>query len=166
MASQSEQHCLAMTDTVQTLRERVIALSQHTSKTHREIAEDLQMCQSTVTRIISHYRCTGSTETSRRGCCGRRSKLCDRDKRSLIQESIKNPQKTARELQVSVGEPVRNISIATVKRVLRDGGRRCYRPRKVHKLDKEKMVKRYDWAKRHLQLTQEQWNMVRNGMSY
>ena len=139
----------------------MIALSLHTTKKHREIATDLGMCQSTVTRIINHYKRTGSVETLRKGKCGTLAKVKESGKRYIIRESVKDPRKTASEIQRSAGTSAAHVSLRTIQRIVKNGGRHCYRPRKVHKLDPTKKERRWDWAKRHVQMPQEEWNKVR-----
>jgi transposase len=150
-----------MGDTLLSVRERVIALNLHTTKSHLEIANDLHLCRSTVTRIINLHKKTGSVKTLRNGRCGRKGKLSKRDKRMLLRESVKDPQKTARECQDTVGDAIPSVSIATVKRVLRNGGRLSYRPPKAHLLDIPKMRRRFSWAQRHIHFEQDFWNTVR-----
>ena len=152
---------LLMPDITRGQRERVIALSHHTSKTHREIATNLGMCQSTVTRIINHYKRTGSVKTLRKGKCGPVAKVRNCGKRYIIRESVKDPRKTASEIQKSAGISAAHVSLRTIQRILRKGGRRCYRSKKVHMLDHAKKQRRCDWAKRHMQISQEEWNTVR-----
>jgi IS30 family transposase len=149
-----------MADTDRGKREQVIALSKHTSKTHREIASDLGMCHSTVTRIINHYHQTGSVKTLRKGKCGPKPKVGKTCSRYLVRESVKDPRKTAREIHLSSGQSAPNVCLRTIQRILKKGGRQCFRPRKVHKLDQSKKQRRWDWAKRHVHMNQELWNMV------
>jgi transposase len=153
-----------MPDLDQSIRERVIALHQHTSKSHRDIANDLGLCQSTVTRLINRYQRLGTTATSRHKRCGRKSKLTTHDKRLLIRESVKDPTKTAQEIQKAVGNSVLNVSKRSIQRVLIAGGRKCYRPKKVHMLDQVKILRRYNWARRHSHKTQDFWNTVRKSL--
>jgi transposase len=151
-----------MADIAQGLRERVIALSQHTDKTHREIGEAVGVNHSTVTRIINHYLKTGSTATLRKGHCGRKGKLSERDKKAIIRESKKDPRASAHSVQAASGMIAANVSLRTIQRTLVEGGRLAYRPRKVHFLDKGKCKNRFQWAKQHMHLSQDMWDKVSN----
>ena len=88
-----------MKDISASVRESVIALSQHTTKSQREIAADLGISQNAVSLIIRRFRTSGSSQTDRVGKCGRKPKLTEKDKRTLIRKSTINPRLSANQLK-------------------------------------------------------------------
>ena len=73
------------------IREQVVLLNQHTSKSQREIAADLGITQKSVSNILRLHASKGTVETSRSGHCGRKQILSEKDKRLLVRESKKIP---------------------------------------------------------------------------
>jgi transposase len=150
-----------MPDLPTSIREQIIALYQHTSKSQREIASDLGISQNGVGLIIRHFEAKGNTTTNRKGHCGRKTKLTHREKVLLVRESKKNPMLTARQVKIASGEVGQKVSVNTVKRVLNKFGRRAYRPQRMPRLDTRKRVQRAQWAKLHRELNMDFWANVR-----
>lgn len=144
-------------DTPQDLRNQVIALSQHTSMTTREIATRLNMAQSTVSDLIRRHRETGSVTTSRRGSCGRKRTTTKRADALLLRESMKNPRLDALALRRNLGI---TASVHTVRRRLVEGGRPAIKPITKPILTTVMKKKRLAWAHAHRNWTLEQWRKV------
>jgi transposase len=149
-----------MKDIPQSIRERVIALHEHTSKSQREMGMNVGISQNAVGLIIRRYRSSGLVTTDRKGKCGRKSKLTNREKVLIIRESKKDATATAREIKTRVGEIGAKVSLTTVRQTLRDGDRKVYRAQRVPLLDKAKRVARRSWAQEHKDQSTEFWSRV------
>lgn len=136
-----------MKDIPQNIRERVIALHLHTSKTQREIAADLGISQNAVGLIIRHFNATGTISTDRKGKCGRKPMLTPRDKTLIVRESKKDPTATAAEIQSRCGEIGDKVGLTTIRKTLRQGNRLTYRAKKIPLFDESKRICRLRWAK-------------------
>jgi transposase len=143
-----------------------VALHEHTSKSQREIADDVGVSQNAVGIIIRHFESTGSTATRRQGRCGRISKLTSREVTLLVRESKKNPKLTARQVKVAVGDVGRKVSLRTTQRLLVAEGRYVYRPIRAPKLDLLKRVSRKQWAIAHRNLGMDFWEKVISVISF
>ena len=102
-------------------RERIVTLHLHTTKTQRQISEDLGVPQKTICRIIKHCNEIGATVTRRRGNCGRKRCSAEREDKRILRASLKNPRLTA--IDIKKQENL-NMSYQTVSRRQREGGRR------------------------------------------
>jgi transposase len=149
-----------MKDLPQNIRERVIALHRHTSKTQQEISADLDISQNAVSLIIRRFEATGMTTTMRRGKCGRKPKLTTREKNLIVRESKKDPSLTASEIKTRSGAVGEKVSLTTVRQTLRDYGRKVYRTRRVPLLDRAKRVARLAWAIEYKSQPMEFWSKV------
>jgi transposase len=149
-----------MKDISQDKRERIIALHLHTSKTQRQIANDLGVSQNVVSLIIRRFQATGSTTTKRKGHCGRKCKLTDREKKMVLRESKKNPRLTAAEIKHTSADIGAKVSVTTIKRILLESGRRAHRPIRAPQLDTTKRVRRRQWARVHLEFGMDFWEKV------
>ena len=139
------------------VREKIITLSQHTSKTVREIAVLTGVHYSTVSRIVSKFNDTGSTKPSRKGRSGRKSVTTAREKRMIISQSKIDPRLTANDLRIRTNV---NASNRTVRRILTKVGRFARRPLKKQLLTAAMKKKRLQWAKEYRHWGVEQWRKV------
>lgn len=142
------------------VKQRIIDLAQHTSKSQREIARELNIHHKTVQRILSVWHDTGSLEEVKKENRGRKSKIDCRTGRLLARESKKNPQSCARQIQVAAGPAAREISLRTVQRCLKKLDRRAYRPIKVPCLNKQQCLARLNLARELSQLSTEDFKEV------
>lgn len=129
------------------MKQQIISLSKHTSKSGREIARDLGITHWSVQKTLKVYEETGSLDEHKEEKRGRRKKLTAADERLIVIQSKKDPKKTAREIQASSGPAVQDASVRTVQRTLVRCGRFAYRPVKVPELTKVQKLKRFTWAK-------------------
>jgi transposase len=132
----------------------------HSSKSQREIAADLGISQNAVGLIIRRFNETGESGTHRKGRCGRKQLLNNREKRVIIRECRKNPSISAGEVKTAVREIGEKVSISTIKKTLREGGLRVYRPLKMPYLDTRKRVSRRRWSSQFKDKPQEFWAQV------
>jgi len=79
-------------------RSKILTLSEHTSKTQRDIAKTCGVNQSTVSRILKLFWTNGSITPYRKGCCGRKRITTPRDDKYILQESKIKPRKTSFDL--------------------------------------------------------------------
>jgi transposase len=149
-----------MRDISRDKREHIVALHLHTSKSQRQIAEDIGVSQNAVGLIIRHFQKTGQTSTQRKGNCGRKSKLSPREKKMVIRESVKNPRLSSGELKTATNEIGSRISSRTIRRILCEAGRRAHRPVRAPQLDASKRRRRKQWATEHRHHPMEFWSKV------
>ena len=150
-----------MSDTSSFLKGKIIALHEHTSKSGREIARDLELSHATVARVIKKYEETGSVESEREGRCGAKRKTSEREDRHLLRMSKQNPRLSstdlANELHQSRGI---NVDPSTVRRRLLEADRPALRPIKCQVLTDRMKASRLEWAKSHQSWTLEMWEKV------
>ena len=132
-------------DTGDSVRNQVIALSEHTTMMTREIGAKLGIAQSTVCDIIKLFRETGSVETRRAGACGRKRITTQRGNKMLLRESMKNPRLDAETLRRNLNI---EASVHTVRRRLIEGGRFAIKPVTKLILTAEMKKKRLTWLVR------------------
>ena len=92
-----------MKDISQSVRDEIIGLHCHTSKTFREIADDVGVSVNAVGLIIKRYEESGDREPARKGRCGRKPILSEREKIIMARESKKNPQLTSSAVKLEAG---------------------------------------------------------------
>lgn len=138
------------------VREQVIELFQQGMR-QRSIADKLKISKSGVQYTISKFIKYGTIADLLR--TGRPRLYVNRTERVLIRNSMKNPKMTAMELKNDY-ESVKNLSVSTVKRILRKYGlfgRICARkPR----LNMNHVKKRKIWCKLYSKVGQHFWNNV------
>ena len=89
----------------------------------KDICMHLKLKKSAVSKLIKRYKTTGSVSSRRKGRCGRKSSLSDRDMRKIYSKSTSDPWLTAREVQTSVGGNSANLTVRTIRNYLRRMGR-------------------------------------------
>lgn len=129
------------------IKQRIVDLANHTTKSQREIALDLGISRWAVQTTLRIWNETGSLEDHKDEVRHRPQKLSDREEKCVVRQSVKNPQMTAKEVQQSSCPAAKTVSVRTVQRILSKGGRKAYRPRKVPFLTKMKRQRRFEWAK-------------------
>lgn len=150
-----------MKDISQSVRDEIIGLHCHTSKTFREIADDVGVSVNAVGLIIKRYEESGDREPARKGRCGRKPILSEREKIIMARESKKNPQLTSSAVKLEAGSVGEKVSLRTTQRVLSQMGRKAYRPVQVPQLDSAKRAGRLQWARVHASLNMDFWEKVR-----
>ena len=126
----------------------------------RFIANELNVSQSAVARVLKRYNKTGDLNTHNQCRCGRKRKISTRTVRILARKSVENPRSTARELQASVGGELATVSLSTVKRSLARSGIVSHRPVKSPSWTSDQMKVRLQWAKAHQNWSIQQWEKV------
>lgn len=149
-----------MKDILSHIREQVISLHQHTTKTQQEIADDLGISQNAVSGIIRRFIATGSSATNRAGRCGRKRKFDKRSASRLARISKKFPRMTARQVNNESGNLAGEVSLRTVQRTLVSMGRFARRPIRAPLLTLSKRVTRCHWACDYRHYGMEFWEKV------
>lgn len=126
----------------------------------KDICQHLNLKKSAVSKLLKQYKTTGSVLPQRKGRCGKKQLLSEREISLLRRESIKNPQATAREIQAAVGGQLSSLSVRSIRRYLRRCGRFSYRPRYSQSLNRSQRSVRYRWAKEKAQWTTDDWKKV------
>ena len=151
-------------DTPTTLRELIIHHYQTGLYSQQQISNIVQCPRSTVGDIIRHFNQQGTTNTLRKGKCGRKQSLNLRSQRAICRTSKINPQMTARKIQEEVGGRAVNVSVDTIKRTLRRHGRNTYRPSACPALNARQKATRLRWCQDHRFWTVDQWRKVSKTM--
>jgi transposase len=147
-------------DTPHYIREHIVFLSENLGKSVRTIAADLEVPKSTVGRIIQLYKKSGNTYGTRKGKLGRRYSQTENDQRVLVRASKVDPKATAGELRQQLPSPQHHVSLTTVRKALRNHGRKCYRPISSPCLYDSQQKVRQRWAQVHVRWTNDDWRKV------
>lgn len=143
----------------QQIRERIIALHEHTGKSSRNIAADLHVSQSTVVRTIKRYHETGSSESRARP--GRPKVTTTRDDVAMSRLATVNPFITAGEIKQELPQSCHNVSVDTIKRRLRHHFKSPIRRAVRKPLITAKMKKqRLAFCQKYRHWSVEQWKQV------
>lgn len=140
------------------LRLQIITLHKHTEKSVTEIAKDLKISHSIVSRTISRFRETGDYTTKYENC-GRSQIFDERDKRRMKNVSVKNPRLTAEEIQIEIGAQG-DCSLRTVQRTLSEAGIKAVKPYRRPFITEKQARARFEWAQRYRHWTEEDWSKV------
>lgn len=140
-------------------RIQIATLVDHTDKSIREIANDLNISKSAVGRVVKRYKESGSAKSLKTEC-GRKRITSPCDDRVLIRLSKANPKMTSNQLKGEMESHGVSLSLRTVQYRLIEGGRIPYKPIKCQVLTPQMKEKRFQWAKEHEQWTLEMWRSV------
>ena len=133
-------------DTALNLRRFIVRKVSKEKESIRNVSRLLNIARSTVQNVLRVYRQTGNFNTRRRGRCGRPPAMSVQDKRALLRKSQADPQATASELRASCPPHIANLSLTTIEKALREGGRLAYRPVGAPNLNEREMKTRLDWC--------------------
>ena len=140
------------------LRDKVIELFKSGVR-NVDISERLKMYKGTVSKIIRKYQEYGSTATRpRRGRPKKTNRVLDRYIKRLSHD---NPRMPATHIfKQIVEEGAENLSVRTVQRRLVDAGLFGRRPVKKPLISKKNRTARLEFAKAHVNWTEQQWNTI------
>lgn len=140
------------------VRSAIITLHNE-GKPYREIASKLKISLKGVQTTITRHRATGSLKDRPRS--GRPKATTEVEDRNIVITSKRNRRMTAPEIRAQVNQSRPNpVSVTTVKRRLRAAGlhgRVAVRKPLLRKINKQK---RLQWALKHRNWTQAQWEKV------
>lgn len=138
----------------QCTKDRIIGM--HTSgMSGRNIAQNLSLCPSTVTKVIKRYKLSGSTENAARP--GRPKKLNERDHRHLVNDVKKNRRST---LQDITNNMPFEVSSSTIRRALHEQGIHNRIAIKKPFISNINRGKRLLFARNHRNLTIDDWKHI------
>lgn len=140
-------------------RLQIVTLRKHTTKSLRQIAEDLDLSKSAVGRVLLSYQTTGSHHSARSNC-GRHRVTSAAEDRLLIRMSKKDPRASSVQLQSELSAIGIDITSRTVRNRLQEAGRFAYKPISCQLLTNEMKRKRLRWAEEHKDWTLEMWASV------
>lgn len=141
------------------LRLKIVTLFEHTSKSQREIADDLQVSQSMVSKVIKDFKKRGTHLTNYGNCGGHNKHFNDRDLRRIKTLSKKNPRADAAEIQRHLS-PSGDCSVRTMQRALVRLNIKAVKPYRRPFLSQDHAAKRLEWARSHRNWTTEEWRNV------
>ena len=118
-------------DTPTSLKELIIVHHESRMSSY-QIAVIKHLLRSTVRDVIKRLQAHGSVESYRKGKCGRKRILRDRDRRAISSTIKINPRLTAREIREEVAGADATVSLDTIKRESRLQGRRAHWPKAAH----------------------------------
>ena len=127
----------------------------HLGLFQRLIADRLGRTKSTVGAFLKRYHERGTTENS--PAPGRPSKVIEQLKRRLLRHIKSNRRQPLAELR---NEVALELSIRTVKRMLRNENVRKWKAAKRPKLTEDRAAKRLAWAMAHADWTEEDFRSV------
>jgi transposase len=145
----------------QEIRAKIVALKQHTTKSNREISNDLRIPRRTVDGIVRTWQSGKSLIPYNGAPMGRKEKLTAREKSAIVREAKKDPSLSSSEIKYITGEIGEKVTSRTIRNILNSVGLKVYRPIKKPLLTDDHKRKRYQWAKVHRSWTLEDWGKVR-----
>ena len=93
-----------------------MALSPNTSKSTRQIASDLGVSQSHVSKVIAQYKEEGDIGLHYENCGGSNKKVTERDIRHMRDICVKSPKSCASEIKSLMGPSGDHLSVRTMQR--------------------------------------------------
>jgi transposase len=139
---------------------KIAVLLEETSFSQRQIADKLQVSQSTVRRINAKFKRGMDLSVKRTGKCGRKRKTTPRDERKIQRTILNNRKAPISRIKAILEQEGVPISQRTLRRRSVEMGFTCCRPRRKPKLTPAMMKKRLSWAREHSKFTLEDWNTV------
>ena len=141
-------------------RAKIVTLCEHTTISQRKIAETVGVSLGSVSSILKQKRETGNVEVQQKGTCGRKRKTTKRYDLTLLRKSKLNPRKTSEELKRDMDDSGVHVSLSTVRRRLLEKGRKARRPKKKQLLTAAMKQKRFNWAEKHKNWSEDDWSRV------
>ena len=120
----------------------------------RELSRYLEIPRSTIQNIWKRFLKHGAIENRKR--TGRPTKLNERERRQLCLQSRRNPFMTAKEVYRDSGN-ISNVSISTVRRILRMSGLHGRVAAKKPLLNRRHIQRRLLWCKSYLKMNVKSW---------
>lgn len=141
------------------IRSRIVALANHSSKTHREIATIFKICHTTVTRIINLERNTGSVVARKRS--GRPKATSQRTDSLIRREVIKDPFISAANIKRNLVPLCNNVTLRTIQtRLANKFNMPARRPAKKPMITTKMRKSRIEFCKSHRHWSIDDWKSV------
>ena len=122
----------------------------------RTVAALLCLSRSTVRNIINRFKLIQSTESRRRGGCGRKILLSNRHQRKLLRPSARFPNYSGRPLQFEAGGQCAKVNTRSIRRYLQRLGRGARRPLKSPSWTPTQRLRYHNWCKERQSLTSDE----------
>ena len=148
-------------DITAAIRHEIVQLFRTGKMKYREIASQLQVSLGSVANIIKLWRSTGNVTARRFGRPPTNCVLHERTSRLVIRQSVLDPRATARQIRDRVGGEAALVSLSTIKRRLRAGGRIAYRQMPAPFLNNKRKLIRLKRGRRHRLWSKARWSKVR-----
>ncbi len=136
------------------MRNKIVDMYQ-SGKGYNTISKVLGLQRTPVRAIIHKWRKLGTVVNLLRS--GRPTKITPREQQRLIQEVIKEPRTTSKELQASLASIKVSVHDSTIRKRLGKNGIHGRVPRKKPLLTKKNTKARLTFAKKYLDYPQEFW---------
>ena len=141
-------------------RAKIVTLRDHTTMSQRKIAENVDVSLGSVSSILKQKRETENVEIQRKERCERKRKTTKRHDLILLRNRKINPRKTSEELKRDLDKSGVHVSSSTVRRRLLEKGRKARKPKKKQLLTAAIKKKRFKWAKKHKDWSEDDWSRV------
>ncbi len=136
------------------MRNKIVGMYQ-SGKGYKAISKALGLQRTTVRAIIHKWRKLGTLVNLPRS--GRSTKITPRAQRQLIQEVIKEPRTTSKELQASLASIKVSVHDSTIRKRLDKNGIHGRVPRQKPLLTKKNTKTHLTFAKKYLDYPQDFW---------
>ncbi len=136
------------------MRNKIVGMYQ-SGKGYKAISKALGLQWTTVRAIIHKWRKLGTAVNLPRS--GRPTKITPRAQRRLIQEVIKEPRTTSKELQASLASITVSVHDSTIRKRLGKNGIHGKVPRQKPLLTKKNTKARLTFAKKYLDYPKDFW---------
>ncbi|KAJ8370082.1 hypothetical protein SKAU_G00101100 [Synaphobranchus kaupii] len=143
-----------------TIDQQYLAIARlQTGCSQREVATELRVSQSVISRLQQRYRETGRVTERHRS--GRPLATSHTDDRFIVNSALRNRMMNATQLQAHLRE-VRGTQVSrqTIRNRLHQRGLRARRPARVPDHTTRHRRHRLAWAREHLRWTRDQWASV------
>ncbi len=141
------------------MRSKIVDMYQ-SGKGYKAISKALVLQRTTVRAIIHKWRKHGTVLNLPRS--GRPTKISPRAQRSLIQEVIKEPRTTSKELQASLASLKVSVHDSTIRKRLDKNSIHGRVPRQKPLLTKATTKARLTFAKKYLDYPQDFWANIQS----
>ena len=137
-----------MSDTLEFLKGKIVALYKYTRKSTREVTRDLGLSHANVARVTKRYKESGGLDAERERKCGEKLKTSEREDCHLLRISKKNPRLSSTYLDAELHDS-RGITVhsSTIRRRLHEANIPTIRPVKCQLLTDRMKAQRLEWAK-------------------
>ncbi len=136
------------------MRNKIVDMYQ-SGKGYKPISKSLGLQRTTIRAIIHKWRKLGTVVNLPRS--GRPTKITPRAQRQLIQEVIKEPRTTSKELQASLDSIKVSVHDSTIRKRLGKNGIHGRVPRQKPLLTKKNTKSRLTFDKKYLDYPQDFW---------
>lgn len=126
---------------------------------YKKLGEKYKLAKSTVQRIVTNFKLTGSVQNKRRS--GRKPKLTQREVRHVVKKVVISPSLSAPKLATEVEEMFgKKVSHNTIRRVLHKQNLKSRPAVRKPLISKRNATKRLQFARDHISKGQSFWDSI------